>query len=254
MFVYNPSSNTHCEVVRNLARVLQGAFCITIFMDSVDANHQDPTFWCNHSFTSASHIIYIASPEVSSAAIQGNSKSICNTHDAALKLIRKELGCSHPTKQIVVVTFPYSINATPSELSHLRKFNLMKDFDEFSRYIKPPTPFVPTTLLIWSAQHLEMYMDLINSIYLAEKEFDTVNSYSSNAPEITITVNSMENFPITDDDDTSEDEERLLTIQPHYNFRISNLELSGGGDNNSEDQPTVTTANGFKNDIQDLEM
>lgn len=256
LLVYNASLNAHCNVVSNLARLLNELLHVEILLDVLNiplTNHKDPLLWCSHAFTYATHIIYVASPEVS--PLKTKSDNIYKIYGAALKFIKRELVCTHSTKQIIIVTLPYSLNAVPPELTNLKRFNLMKDMDNFISALVTPPYQSWTFLQIYRPNRFRgepQYIDLMESIHSAQKEVEMLSACTSpnnQTPKITVTENNADNLAVAaDDDDVSEDERMLLQIEENCNFRLSDLDLSGHA--SVDQQPAVTPTHDCTVDLQ----
>ncbi|KAB0793682.1 hypothetical protein PPYR_13302 [Photinus pyralis] len=209
LLVYSVSINAHYNVVRTLARLLNDVLHIEVFLDVFDipqTNHQNPVLWYNQAFRDATHIIYIASPEIPPSK-SSHSDNIYRVDGVTMKAIITKIACSTNTKQIIVITFPYSINAVPSELNTVRRFDLVKDIDSFVNSL------VMLPYQSWTFLHLyrpnrfrgePQYMELLEHIQGAQKEFEVLNFSNS-------TKSSTAQLDVIAQNDRAEDEEKLLT-------------------------------------------
>ncbi|KAF5269645.1 hypothetical protein FQR65_LT05984 [Abscondita terminalis] len=208
LLVYNISINAHYNVVRSLARLLNDVLHIEIFLDVFDipqTHHQNPVLWYNQAFRDATHVIYIASPEASPTA-KPHSDNIYRIDSVTMKAIITKIACSTNTKQILVITFPYSTNAIPEELNNLRRFDLLKDIDSFVNSIVM-LPYQSWTFLhIYRPNRFRgepQYMELLDHIQHAQKEIDQMSNASKNEiPQITVV-----------DQDAAAENEELLKIK-----------------------------------------
>lgn len=205
LLVYNISINAHYNVVRSLARLLNDVLHIEVFLDVFDipqTHHQNPVLWYNQAFRDATHIIYVASPEASPST-KPHSDNVYRIDSVTMKAIITKIACSTNTKQILVVTFPYSANAIPEELNSIRKFDLLKDIDSFVNSLVMLPYHSWTFLHIYRPNRFRgepQYMELLDHIQHAQKEVDLIALTNKNElPQITV----------VDQDEAVESEELL---------------------------------------------
>ncbi|KAF5293389.1 hypothetical protein FQA39_LY02874 [Lamprigera yunnana] len=211
LLVYNISTNAHYNVVRSFARLLNDVLHIEVFLDVFgvpQTNHQNPVLWYNQAFRDATHIIYVASPEVSST--KPHSDNIYRIDSVTMKAIITKIACSTNTKQVLVITFPYSVNTIPEELCNIRRFDLLKDIDSFVNSIVM-LPYQSWTFLhIYRPNRFRgepQYMELLEHIQDAQKDVDLTSDVTKiQTPQITV-----------GDPDDAVENEKLIKIESTCN-------------------------------------
>lgn len=238
--------------MRSLARLLNDVLHVDVLLDVFgipETHHQNPLLWFNQAFRDASHIIYIGSPELPPS--KATSDNIYRLYGVSMKAITAKIVSNSNAKQLIVLTFPYSINAVPGELTSLRRFDLMKDMDSFVNSLVM-LPYQSWTFLhIYRPNRFRgepQYMELLSQIQSAQKEVEMFSDYltSTGSPKVTITHDENDESP-------NEDEHHLLNLKAHnFTYNLSDLDLSGGGTSADNKRVILKSPHSFSYNVQDI--